>query len=149
MIKNFKLVFLLLIAGLIGISSAAAQGSTQFFGSYMPATDAYLAPGQMMFSETGKYFLTYQTDGNLVVYFTATKKAVWSSNTAGKPAYRAVMQSDGNFVVYSAPQSAAWSSATMGKPATFLRIQDDGNLVVYGGTNALWAAFHGGNMPRN
>ena len=51
----------------------------------------------------------------------------------------AVLQGDGNFVVYKYRAGAKWSSETNGrvKPAR-LSIQTDGNLVLYGTTNDKW-----------
>jgi len=53
--------------------------------------------------------------------------------------YFAIMQSDGNFVVYkgSGPtdnKGATWNSDTEGNNESFVIMQDDGNLVVYKGS---------------
>jgi exopolysaccharide biosynthesis protein len=55
--------------------------------------------------------------------------------------YTAVMQTDGNFVVYDGTR-AIWASGTDGKAnGGFLAMQGDGNLVVYApGGNAKWAS---------
>jgi hypothetical protein len=110
-----------------------------------------------------------QTDGNLVVYAPGGR-ALWASKSqwpaGGEPdpadrllpkgaffpnlsltspngAYRAVMQSDGNFVVYG-PAGAIWATGTSG-PNPRLSMQADGNLVLYSSTvfpsgadQALW-----------
>lgn len=84
-------------------------------------------------------------------------------------AYYAIMQGDGNFVVYNGSGAALWSSntggvfgavmkmqgdgnmvvyqgnvakcssRTWGHPGAYLRMQSDGNLVVYSGGTALWS----------
>jgi len=61
--------------------------------------------------------------------------------------YFAVMQSDGNFVLYTSrdwrPVNAVWASNTYGRGIGPYRVtmQDDGNLVVYDSRNtALWAS---------
>lgn len=54
--------------------------------------------------------------------------------------YRAVMQSDGNFVVYRANGSPVWSSGTWGRGGTSITMQRDGNLVLYGSRGAVWAS---------
>ncbi len=51
--------------------------------------------------------------------------------------YRAVMQEDGNFVLYGG--KANWASNTMGRGDRVI-MQDDGNLVVYNGDLATWAS---------
>lgn len=55
-------------------------------------------------------------------------------------AYRAVMQGDGNLVVYGSNGGVRWASATSGRGATWLAMQSDGNLVLYTATGqAVWA----------
>jgi hypothetical protein len=53
----------------------------------------------------------------------------------------ALMQGDGNFVLYYG-YSAIWATNTHDNPDAYLKMQDDGNLVVYSDTHsALWAVF--------
>ncbi len=53
---------------------------------------------------------------------------------------RAVMQGDGNFVLYHQGWNALWSSGTYGNPGSYIVMQNDGNLVIYNpGGRALWA----------
>ena len=101
--------------------------------------------------------LVMQNDGNLVIYSKGglplwasrggktayqqhvlptegrlTKgKALWSPGLK----YRAVMQGDGNFVVYRSDGAVQFATGT-GVAGSYLRMQADGNLVVYtsGGT---------------
>lgn len=76
-----------------------------------------------------------QGDGNLVLYVLATGKAVWNSQTNGKPVVWASMQTDGNFVLYNANYSKYyWNSQTCQSPfpqAGYVTLQNDRNLVVY------------------
>ena len=57
---------------------------------------------------------------------------------------QAVMQEDGNLVVYYAEGTvrvAKWDSKTMGNAGSHLELQQDGNLVIYGKDHrALWQA---------
>jgi hypothetical protein len=64
--------------------------------------------------------------------------------------YIAIMQSDGNFVVYKGSGTATWSTNTEGNPGAWLNMQSDGNLVVYssGGT-ALWNSQTDGTGSSN
>lgn len=109
--------------------------------------------------------LVMQDDGNLVVY-SAGNVAMWSSGTGHTGAsqsslqgngainrlgsgqtlispngsHRAVMQSDGNFVVYSSGKPK-WSSGTAGNAGGFVVMQGDGNLVVYPASGAAkWSS---------
>lgn len=110
--------------------------------------------------------LVMQTDGNLVLYSNNT--ALWSSwtghinipknlseLTSGQTLYanqslvsvllsnyRAVMQTDGNLVVYTSANKAIWSSGTAGTGSNNrLVLQTDGNLVVYTSANKpVWNA---------
>ena len=58
---------------------------------------------------------------------------LWESNTTGKDASHAVMQSDGNFVIYDTSGNVLWATDTAPQPdyAAFIKLQDDGNLVMY------------------
>ena len=64
--------------------------------------------------------------------------------TGGKGAQCAVMQGDGNFVIYNTTEyatssNALWATGTNGNPGAYLCAQDDGNLVVYSSSNQpLW-----------
>jgi hypothetical protein len=63
-------------------------------------------------------------------------QALWSSNGS----YEALMQTDGNFVLYG-PSGALWSSNTYGGQSNRTAVmQTDGNFVIYGPSGALWAA---------
>ncbi len=107
--------------------------------------------------------LKLQTDGNLVIY-TSDNRAIWNSGTWLSPTqllqsnstlttgviyrgqqlyspngkYRAILQNDGNFVLYS-PNRALWSSTTWNTSVKSLFMQNDGNLVLYNeNRQALW-----------
>jgi hypothetical protein len=64
------------------------------------------------------------------------------SSSAGSNGF-ASMQSDGNFVLYTAGASAKWATNTNGYGSSaFLSLQDDANLVVYYNTNVpVWSIF--------
>ena len=109
-----------------------------------------LFAGNELRSLNGTFQLTLQeTDGNLVLYIddqTGTfddgliNRAIWSAYTQGQAASIAIMQDDGNFVVYDSFQNALWNSQTYGNPDAFVIVQDDGNLVIYAGDGQtpLW-----------
>jgi hypothetical protein len=108
--------------------------------------------------------LELQTDGNLVIY-SGTGQPLWFTSTGQVPdhlsyvnttiasvglifpgqalqtanrQYAAVLQSDGNFVVYKGAQ-ALWSSQSYGKSVAFGAMQADGNFVLYSPSGApVW-----------
>ncbi|MCU1477303.1 MAG: Curculin domain protein (mannose-binding) lectin [Subtercola sp.] len=65
--------------------------------------------------------------------------APWSSRTNN--GNRLVMQTDGNAVVYTSGGNAVWNSGTAGHSGARLVMQSDGNLVIYGSGGALWNSF--------
>jgi Fibronectin type III domain len=89
-----------------------------------------LAPGEELRSANGRYSLTMQEDGNLVVY-ADDGRPLWHSRTWGQPGTRVQLQPDGNLVAYAADDRSAWHSATWGHSDLRLVMQDDGNLVLY------------------
>ena len=96
-----------------------------------------LAAGQSLTSPNGQFRLTMQGDGNLVEYGGAS--VVWASGTNPSGA-RAVVQDDGNFVVYDSSDSALWASDTSGNPGAYLSLRDTGELSVVSATGSrLWA----------
>jgi hypothetical protein len=95
--------------------------------------------GQSRVSPDGRFTLTYQTDGNLVLYQSGVG-AIWNSQTSGTSCGSTEMQADGNLVVYDASTVARWNSQTMGHAGAFLEVQSDGNVVVYSPSlTPLWS----------
>ena len=92
---------------------------------------ARLLPGQELTSTSGRYRLHYQTDGNVVLYDDTDRPARWTSATTSSRPGQAMMERDGNFVVYDGQGRALWMTGTTGNPNAYLLVQDDGNLVVY------------------
>jgi cell wall-associated NlpC family hydrolase len=108
--------------------------------------------------------LIVTTDGNLAI--TAGSSRLWQSGsvdttlasghkllagqsiTSAHDNYVALMQTDGNFVMYG--QSASWSSQTNGNPGAWANMQSDGNLVVYSAAGlALWSSHTYGKGVAN
>jgi hypothetical protein len=90
-----------------------------------------LLPGQSLKSASGRVRLLYQADGDLVLYDDERRDVLWSSGTSGTPPGRAILQLDGDLVVYGADGSVRWSSGTAGNRNAYLVVQDDGNLVIF------------------
>jgi hypothetical protein len=61
---------------------------------------------------TPNAYLTMQTDGNLVLYSPGAGPAQWATGTNPSSGTLAVLQNDGNFVVYAGSGQVLWSSGT-------------------------------------
>ncbi len=110
----------------------------------------FLLPGESLTSSNRLFVLTYQEDGNLVLYRNLDRKAVWASNTANQPAWKCYMQDDGNLVVYASDKKPIWASSVYGLQyaGCKLILSDSGNLVIYGKDNApIWAAMPNLDLP--
>ena len=95
-----------------------------------------LAPGDKLGALGGEFELVYQSDGNLVLY--SAGKATWQSKTMGKPAGRAVLQTDGHFLLSSPDNTVYWKTGVYGFNDGRLVLLDDGRLVVYAGDDVRW-----------
>jgi len=100
--------------------------------------DQGLVPRAVLPSCDGRFSLTLQADGDLVLAFGGTR--LWSTNTGGKSVSQAIMQPDGNFVLDDYAGTTVWSTNTAGHPDARIAVQDDGNLVIYDGSQAIWSA---------
>jgi len=103
--------------------------------------DEALGLNQYLTSADGRFTFIMQGDGNLVLYKGGIGNVVkWASNTYGRQASRAIMQSDGNFVIYAPNGPAFWATGTNGSPGATLLLQNDGNVVIYRPDGqAIWA----------
>jgi hypothetical protein len=55
---------------------------------------------------------------------------------------RAIMQRDGNFVLYDGNMNPVWSTFTYDNDGAWLNVQDDTNIVIYTPSSApLWSRF--------
>jgi hypothetical protein len=114
----------------------ASSSSTSSCGEL--SANQELTSNESLASCNGDYSLIMQSDGNLVLYEGGT--ALWASGTVGSGADEAIMQGDGNFVVYTSAGSPVWASGTAGDTGAYLDVQNDGNVVIYGASgSALWS----------
>ncbi|MBV9099995.1 MAG: hypothetical protein JO198_02995 [Candidatus Dormibacteraeota bacterium] len=83
-----------------------------------------------------------QTDGDLVLYQPGDAgRALWASGTSGSVA-GAILQTDGNFVIYSSGGAPLWNSKTQGQDTLY--VQTDGNVVIYDTSGKpKWATWTG------
>lgn len=120
LIPGTLVTVLLLLTVLAGVSDAAPKSAppkapliTTGCGSggtgTIVASGTTLSPGDTYYSPNCSYWLSMQTDGNLVFYYSGG--ALWSSQTNGQSGDYAVMQGDGNLAVYSGGQWQ-WQAGT-------------------------------------
>ena len=77
----------------------------------------------------------------------AGDQSVWSTDTNGQAVVRAEVQADGNFVLYTSDK-AVWASQTKGAKDVRLTLQDDRNLVLYGSDGPAWSSdTHTDDVP--
>jgi hypothetical protein len=135
-------LYIQLAPWLQGLSSEAnAMGRPDCSGTNAPTGCGILTANQGLLASTdqatlpscsGPYSLALQPNGNVAMIQTGVGP-IWASNTAGVLGGNAVMQGDGNFVLYRGynRNTPLWATNTYGQPDAFLRVQSDGNLVVY------------------
>lgn len=87
--------------------------------------------GEYLRSPDWRYTLVMQEDGNLVVYYVDRYTPIWNSRTWNNSGAYAVLQNDGNFVVYNSAARPLWNTFTYTQGASVIKMQSDGNLVTY------------------
>lgn len=91
-----------------------------------------LQRNEYLSSSSGRFRLTLQGDGNVVLRDMTTGTSLWSTRTNGTAAWRLSLQSsDGNLVLRESDGSSLWSSGTSRSGAVRLVMQDDGNLQLF------------------
>ena len=121
---------------LMGVDVADAAGDWRIYPNR-------IAPGTAFFTRsscTGQLlWLTFQTDGNLVYYThnaIGDVSVIWSSDTVAQNSAdvdAAVMQTDGNFVIYEKGGVVKWDSGTYPNTngeSNFFTVHDDETLSV-------------------
>ncbi|MCC7123488.1 MAG: hypothetical protein IT178_01465 [Acidobacteria bacterium] len=100
-----------------------------------------MTPNQRLYSPDRTYFLTYQDDGNLVLYNDREGRPIWASQTSGTAAGTLEMQGDGNLVTYAPGGIPIWASSTAGNPGAFLEVRNSGLIVIVApnGTPIWWS----------
>ncbi|MGW6061833.1 hypothetical protein [Streptomyces sp. NPDC055189] len=88
-------------------------------------------------SGNGRAMLRMQEDGGFVLY--RDGKPVWQGEGAQPYGQYAVIQPDGNLVVYAEGDKPVWASNTNGKNGAVLVVQDDCNVCLYHQGTVIWA----------
>jgi hypothetical protein len=120
-----------------GLEHYAAVGATRGYRRHAPTTA--LPPTGSLRSDNRSFRLTYQADGNVVLYDDRSQTPLWATNTGGTTPGMFVMQADGNLVVKDRQGAIRWESGTSGNPGASFVLGDDGNLVIFNATaTAIW-----------
>jgi hypothetical protein len=127
------------------LSSNATNGAASSISNIAKDRDGIFQSGSYLRSANDRYRLVIQGDGNLVMYDNSSNAAIWSSGTGGRREipFKAVMQNDGNFVIYNSLNQPIWATGTdrKGSGPYRLVLQDDRNLVLYDANNTVhWAS---------
>lgn len=118
-----------------------------------------LRAGNHYYSLNGRYFFTFQLDGNLAIYRSADKKVLWSSGTTRRLVRKCEFQKDANLVLTNTNGTVIWDAFAHQSQQTntsfeneaenkkrggrnALIMQNDGNLVIYTcqNRNVRWAS---------
>ena len=124
---------LMLIVGafvLFGLVAKAQPSRVDKPTEWAPNTTVLVSPNQ-------QYRLSYQGDGNLVVY-DKSNKPLWNTQTNGKTPNKLVFQGDGNLVLYGANNAVHWASYCHNKGGKSLRLNDQGSLSVWDDNKYIW-----------
>ncbi len=113
--------------------------------------------GDIVWSRNGLYFLSMQTDGNLVEYQVpgafngAGASVVWSTGTRGVGGDNyLILQTDGNLVMYSQDTGGSiWQSGTSGTAMRTVTLQDSGNFVGYDNVGHFYWGIGAGAATSN
>lgn len=118
-------------------SLVTSLGESRACGRLLPGQ--YLLAGQGVFSCDGRFYLAYQGDGNLVLYRWdgGPREAMWWTGPVGTPGF-AVMQGDGNFVIYVGG-TGVWHTGTYNNPGAYLSIESGILAVRAPNGAALWS----------
>lgn len=109
-------------------------------GVELKANDT-MSVGTSLVSSNGKYRLTFQQDGNAVLY-TKEGHVLWLTNTYGTNAHYLTLTESGEIIISDDKNLPIWSTQKKGQEAKHLVLQDDGNLAVYTKSNKLlWSRY--------
>lgn len=123
-----------------GAGGGSGGGGAASTITVLLASGAQLAPDASVTSSDGTHRLTYQLDGNLVLYVVAGG-ARWSSGTPNTSPGFAVMQTDGNLVVYDQANVPRFNTMTNGNPGAQLFFEVGGRLhVIHPDGRRLWSS---------
>ncbi|MDP4207459.1 MAG: hypothetical protein Q8928_01465 [Bacteroidota bacterium] len=126
-----KLMLIVGVFMLLGLFAKAQPSRVDKPTEWAPNTTVLVSPNQ-------QYRLSYQGDGNLVVY-DKSNKPLWNSQTNGKTPNKLVFQGDGNLVLYGANNDVHWAAYCHNKGGKSLRLNNEGSLSVWNDDKHIWS----------
>jgi hypothetical protein len=132
----------------VAASTVANLGGIPIDSALVAAAGDRLPGGTVIYSPNRAYFISFQPDGNLVVYRVGAPNVVlWASGT-NAPGSTAVFQGDGNLVIYrdlNDVNSVVWNSTTQGPSNGVIvpqvRLWDDGRLTIEGPSGRYYEGY--------
>ena len=103
-----------------------------------------LHAGDELVSNNGYFTLHMGADGALSIFRNQTRMVMWRSPALDGG--HAVMQGDGNFVLYAPDGHPYWATNTAGHPTSWLALLDNGDLQVLDHANPIWHSNSGQDM---
>ncbi|MDQ1922619.1 hypothetical protein [Massilia pseudoviolaceinigra] len=122
-----------LLAGVLAVAASASAGAAAPTGPNIMQVDVRLTGDQYITSRNGLYRLVMQgNDGNLVLYAVGGGLMIPTGFRSKPGGSYAVVQYDGNFVVYKSNDTWHWTSRTGGRAtaAYIMVLGEDGSLTV-------------------
>lgn len=123
-----------------GIGAALMVMTTLVLGTATPASawpaqisgGTSLDVGEHLVSPNGRFQLSMQDNGNLVLRRVSDAKILWHPNADGSGAVKLKVSDHGNAVLYQADGDIVWASGTGDRwpGGTVLYVSDSGNVVL-------------------
>jgi hypothetical protein len=110
-----------LVLPAVGVKAAPPASNTLSAGATLPA-------GQELESADGHYTLRIGAGGSLAEVWGSGGRTLWSTPASVTGGADAVMETNGNLVLFNADAMALWSSGTDRAPGAYAAMQSDGNL---------------------
>ena len=118
-----------------GVATNGTQAASCTLTDYQWKVDTYHATDVKLNSPNGKYYLTFQTDGNLVGYKTDDKLVTFSAGTYGNTNALLQIDAKGNVAIYKADGTQIWQTNTTGDNVN-LAIDNNGVPFVFSDNNS-------------
>ncbi len=101
-----------------------------------------LTVNQQLRSPSGAYRVTVQSDGNVVMY-PRTGRAIWATGTTGRGGRTLTMQTDGNLVLTTAAARPVWASGSRSSGARAVMQNDGNLVIYRTNNTAAWSSKGG------